>query len=111
MADDVRGRVFSTAEVALVSGASYRQVDYWSRTHRLRPVVEARGSGSSRRFDFAGLVQAVLMREWARRGWPSAWAVPQGRHDVVAPGLQVDVQFDRSEFEFFVERLVKERLV
>lgn len=40
----------SAPEVCRLSGASYRQLDYWSRCGTLRASVEARGSGSQRRY-------------------------------------------------------------
>lgn len=39
-----------TADVAVLAGATYRQVDHWARTGVLVPAVEARGSGSSRTY-------------------------------------------------------------
>lgn len=42
--------MLSAPEVCRVTGASYRQLDYWSRTDVLRAAREARGSGTQRRY-------------------------------------------------------------
>lgn len=108
--DDVRARLFTSSEVVAVSGATYRQVDYWVRRGRLKPVRAAQGSGTQRQFDFAGLVQAVLLRMWMRRGWPTDWVTQPVGQEWVAPGLEVEVRIDRALFEAHVESLVKEKL-
>lgn len=38
----------STHTTARVTGASYRQLDYWARSTAARPTRQARGSGSKR---------------------------------------------------------------
>ncbi len=42
---------YSSSQVCVLTGATYRQLDYWVRTGILRPeFVEAHGSGTQRRF-------------------------------------------------------------
>ena len=43
--------LLTSSDVVRRSGLSYRQLDYWTRAEFIEPVVEARGSGSSRLFD------------------------------------------------------------
>jgi DNA-binding transcriptional MerR regulator len=40
----------SSIEVCRLTGVTYRQLDYWVRRDLVRPVIEARGSGSHRRW-------------------------------------------------------------
>lgn len=51
--------MLSAPEVCRVTGASYRQLDYWSRTGVLRAAREARGSGTQRRYT---IIQARVAR-------------------------------------------------
>lgn len=46
----MREATISAPLVAEASGASYRQIDYWSRVGALVPAVDAKGSGSQRRY-------------------------------------------------------------
>lgn len=45
---DVTTVMYSTHEVAVLSGLTFRQLDYWARLGVIWPEVEARGSGSQR---------------------------------------------------------------
>jgi predicted RNase H-like HicB family nuclease/DNA-binding transcriptional MerR regulator len=53
--------------VCQIVGLSYRQLDYWDRTHFLKPSLrEATGTGSARLYAFVDLVQlrvAKMLRE------------------------------------------------
>jgi predicted RNase H-like HicB family nuclease len=50
-----------------ITGLTYRQLDYWDRTHLIKPSLhEATGTGSTRLYSFADLVQlrvAHVLRE------------------------------------------------
>jgi predicted RNase H-like HicB family nuclease len=50
-----------------VTGLSYRQLDYWDRTHVIKPSLqEATGTGSARLYGFVDLIQlrvAKMLRE------------------------------------------------
>jgi predicted RNase H-like HicB family nuclease len=50
-----------------ITGLSYRQLDYWDRTHFIKPSLqEARGTGSTRLYAFVDLVQlrvAKMLRD------------------------------------------------
>ena len=60
---------FSTSTVAQVTGASLRQVDYWTRRGLVRPSAQAgRGKGSRRRYTFKDLVAVQAIHELRERG-------------------------------------------
>lgn len=82
-------RLFSTRQVARVSGASERQVDVWTRQGLLVPVVPARGSGSKRRFDFGAVVRARLALLLSQQGLPVAPVLAVLGDKELAPGLGV----------------------
>lgn len=50
-----------------ITGLSYRQLDYWDRTHVIKPSLqEAKGTGSARFYGFVDLIQlrvAKVLRE------------------------------------------------
>lgn len=54
-------KTYSTADVAHLSGASYRQLDYWDRSRLLMPSVAAQGSGSQRRYSEGELEDAQII--------------------------------------------------
>ena len=54
-------KTYSTADVAHLSGASYRQLDYWARTRLLVPSVEAKGSGTQRRYTETQLADVQII--------------------------------------------------
>lgn len=52
-----------------ISGLSYRQLDYWDRTHLIKPSFqEARGTGSVRLYAFVDLVQLRVARMLREKG-------------------------------------------
>lgn len=54
---------FSSSQVCALTGASYRQLDYWVRTGIIRPeLATAHGSGTQRRFapEQVRLVRLIL---------------------------------------------------
>lgn len=59
---------FSTKRAAVLAGVSYRQADYWARTGLLRPLVEANGSGSRRRYTRLQVQQMRVAGLLARAG-------------------------------------------
>jgi len=62
---------FSSAEVCARAGITYRKLDYWCRTGVLRPLVDATGSGSQRRFSSANLAAARAAGQLAALGAPT----------------------------------------
>lgn len=66
-------QTFRTPQVASLTGASYRQLDHWSRTGALRAsVAEARGSGSFRVYSLADVrCAAVLSRLFTGQTTPA----------------------------------------
>lgn len=53
----------STMDVVDLSGATYRQIDYWARQGVLYPAIGANGSGSHRRYTpLQAAVAAALVR-------------------------------------------------
>jgi predicted RNase H-like HicB family nuclease len=52
-----------------IAGVSYRQLDYWDRTHLIKPSLqEAKGIGSSRFYAFIDLVQLRVARVLREKG-------------------------------------------
>lgn len=50
-------------QVCSIVGITYRQLDYWARTHLLHPSISrARGSGSQRRYSYGDLVQLKVIK-------------------------------------------------
>jgi predicted RNase H-like HicB family nuclease len=55
--------------VCQIVGLSYRQLDYWDRTHLIKPSMqEAKGIGSARLYAFVDLVQFRVARMLRERG-------------------------------------------
>ena len=55
--------------VCQIVGLSYRQLDYWDRTHFLKPSLqEATGTGSARLYAFVDLVQLQVARMLREKG-------------------------------------------
>lgn len=68
----------SIHQVCAVSGASYRQVDYWDRTHFVVPsIAEARSSGSRRRYsiDDAVICRLAVVMGTRRNRLPRGMAI------------------------------------
>jgi DNA-binding transcriptional MerR regulator len=60
---------FNTKTVAKITGLSIRQIDYWDRTHFIKPSVnEASGHGSIRLYSFNDLVQLKIAKTLLDRG-------------------------------------------
>lgn len=54
---------FDSRTVAKITGLSYRQIDYWDRTHFIKPSVnDASGRGSKRLYSFIDLIQLKVAR-------------------------------------------------
>lgn len=54
---------FSTTQACKLVGATYRQIDYWTRTGLLRASLkEAEGSGRPRRYTYLDLVKLKVIR-------------------------------------------------
>jgi DNA-binding transcriptional MerR regulator len=54
---------FSGREAADIVGITYRQLDYWARTDLIRPsLVDAKGSGSRRRYSYRDLIELKLIK-------------------------------------------------
>lgn len=69
----------SAVEACRLAGVSYRQADYWVREGLVTPAVEARGSGSARRFapedvQALALVKVLLARQVSHRSIQEAQA-------------------------------------
>lgn len=80
-------RRFSSSELMAMTGATYRQVDFWCRAGYLQET--AHGSGSARTFtpDEVATVHAVVQLLWAGLTLPAAFIaaadlVEHGRYDV-----------------------------
>ena len=60
---------FNSKTIASILGLSIRQIDYWDRTHFIKPSVsEASGYGSVRLYSFNDLVQLKVARTLMDKG-------------------------------------------
>jgi len=60
---------FNTKMISRISGLSARQVDYWDRTHFIKPSVsEASGYGSVRLYSFNDLIQLKVAKTLMDKG-------------------------------------------
>ena len=52
-----------------ITGLSYRQLDYWDRSHFLKPSLqEAKGTGSARLYAFVDLIQMRVAKTLREQG-------------------------------------------
>src|SRR3989337_3456634 len=60
---------FNTKAISRIIGLSIRQIDYWDRTHFIKPSVsEASGYGSVRLYSFNNLVQLKVAKTLMDKG-------------------------------------------
>ena len=60
---------FNTKTIARILGLSIRQIDYWDRTHFIKPSIrEASGYGSVRLYSFNNLVQLKVAKTLMDKG-------------------------------------------
>ncbi len=60
---------FNTKTLSKIAGLSNRQIDYWDRTHFIKPSVsEAAGHGSVRLYSFGDLVQMKVAKTLLDKG-------------------------------------------
>jgi predicted RNase H-like HicB family nuclease len=60
---------FNTKTVSRIIGLSMRQIDYWDRTHFIKPSVsEASGYGSTRLYSFNDLIQLKVAKTLMDKG-------------------------------------------
>lgn len=60
---------FNSKSVAKITGLSFRQIDYWDRTHFIKPSVsEATGYGSVRLYSFNDLIQLTVAKTLMDKG-------------------------------------------
>ncbi|MBI4839460.1 MAG: MerR family transcriptional regulator [Nitrospirae bacterium] len=60
---------FNSKTVSIITGLSFRQVDYWDRTHFIKPSVsEASGYGSVRLYSFNDLIQLKVAKTLMDKG-------------------------------------------
>lgn len=65
-----REPTYSAHATAELVGCTYRQLDYWVRTGHVRPMVEAHGSGSRRRFSRRDVRAVRLVHQLRALGAP-----------------------------------------
>lgn len=58
--------LIGTPELAQTSGATFRQLDFWARRGYLVPAVEAKGSGTKRRYTLDAINRARVMASFSR---------------------------------------------
>jgi DNA-binding transcriptional MerR regulator len=60
---DQHGEGFRGPQVCAVVGITYRQLDYWARTHLVRPSLhDAAGSGTQRLYSYRDLVELKVVK-------------------------------------------------
>ena len=60
---------FNSQAVVKITGLNFRQVDYWDRTHFIKPSIsEAAGYGSVRLYSFSDLVQFKVAKTLLDKG-------------------------------------------
>lgn len=60
---------FNSKMTAKVVGLSYRQLDYWDKTHFIKPSIrEATGTGSARLYAFSDLIQLKIAKTLLDKG-------------------------------------------
>lgn len=60
---------FNSKAVSKITGLSFRQIDYWDRTHFIKPSVsEASGYGSVRLYSFNDLIQLRVAKTLMDKG-------------------------------------------
>jgi hypothetical protein len=69
-------------EICRLTGASYRQIDYWVRLGILRTAFYVEGSGRARRFERRELRVAVIVRALYATGIGQGQARAEGSHIV-----------------------------
>lgn len=92
--------LLSTPEMVAAAGITYRQIDYWSRTERLRPRIghePGRGQGGVyRQWDTAEVRVARLMGRLTAAGINPTTAeqaarAPQSRYEI-GPGIWIHIE-------------------
>jgi len=54
---------FRGPQVCKIVGITYRQLDYWTRTHLIRPsIADAKGSGSQRLYGYRDLLELKVIK-------------------------------------------------
>ena len=60
---------FNTKAISRITGLSQRQIDYWDRTHFIKPSVsDAAGKGSIRLYSFNDLIQLKIAKTLMDKG-------------------------------------------
>jgi len=60
---------FSGKRTAEIVGITYRQLDYWARTHLVRPsLADAKGSGTRRRYAYRDLLELKMIKNLLEAG-------------------------------------------
>ncbi len=66
----MQGPVYTSAEVANITGFSLRQLDYWARKKMITPdFQQAHGSGSHRLYTIENLVQLNIVCQLKKHNW------------------------------------------
>lgn len=103
---------FTSVELALIAGCSYRMVDYWTRAGHLVPIVPSHGSGTQRIFDYPQVLRARLLTlASAARIPPSALdieALFDTGNQILGAGLTIEL--DVAELTRTTDRMIAEIL-
>lgn len=90
--------LYSSTQLCDLTGATFRQIDYWTRTNRLAPAIPAIGSGSVRRYTAAEVRVTYAVVQLLEHGFTLDLAftaahalVEQGRWATTAGHLLITV--------------------
>lgn len=61
---------YRTSDVALITGFSLRQLDYWAQQGILEPSIQqSHGPGTRRLYSFEDIIQIRFIRQLKQHGW------------------------------------------
>src|SRR5947209_13317893 len=67
---EMQEHLYTTTEIAQITGFSLRQLDYWAREKMIIPSFQqANGSGSRRLYAVEDLVQLNIVRQLKKHNW------------------------------------------
>ena len=73
---------YNTNTIIKITGLTQRQVDYWDRTHFIKPSIkEASGYGTARLYSFKDLVQLKVAKTLIDKGVKNITSWPVGNPD------------------------------
>lgn len=86
--------IYSSSELARLTGMSLRQIDYWDRTNLIHPSAQAaHGSGSRKRYSENDLLQVKVVARLVTAG-----VTIQAIRKVMAEIKEKDIDLEKVQF-------------